>query len=77
MMNLLSVANEQVLANQKLARVEVSVTAASELIGVTSGFGYEWKDGSLGWDITTGDFYALKADGTWYNQDGTGALSNG
>ena len=31
--------------------------------------------GSIAWDISTGDFYALNSEGTWYKQDGSGAYA--
>lgn len=50
------------------ARVEIAVDSASEL--VTEYKGITFTQGSIAWDISTGDFYGLDSSGTWYKQGG-------
>lgn len=50
---------------------EISVSSPSEL-AVTHGE-YTFTEGSIAWDIKTGDFYGLADDGNWYKQDGSDA----
>lgn len=52
---------------------EISVSSPSEL-AVQHGE-YTFTEGSIAWDISTGDFYGLAADGSWYKQDGSGAYT--
>lgn len=48
------------------ARCEIAVDAASEL--ATTVGRYTLTEGSLAWDISTGDIYGLKSNGTWVKQ---------
>ena len=47
-------------------RAEISVSDASEL-ATTSG-NYTFVEGSIAWDISTGDFYGLDSSGEWIKQ---------
>ena len=51
---------------------ELIVSSTSEL-ATTDGTTI-FTDGSVAWDVTTGNFYGLY-NGTWYNQDGSGAVT--
>ncbi len=51
---------------------ELDVDTATELPSREYGE-YILAMGSIAWDISTGDFYALDSEGTWYKQDGSGA----
>ena len=42
------------------------ISAASELVTSTSSF--EFTEGSIAWDINTGDCYGLKSSGDWVKQ---------
>lgn len=53
-------------------RAQISVDSAAEL--PTEINGNVLTMGSLAWVVRTGDFYALDSTGTWYNQNGSGAL---
>lgn len=58
---------------RSLNRVELCVDSASELPAVNAFDSMLMFQGSVAWDVSTGDFYGLGSDGTWYKQDGTGA----
>jgi len=58
---------------RSLNRVELCVDSASELPAVDAFDNMLLAQGSIAWDVSTGDFYGLGSDGTWYKQDGTGA----
>ena len=73
MAQLLNKCGDTYIEGKKAARCEVKLDDLSELSTLTEIDGYTMVDGSIAWDIETGDFYALK-DGTWYNQDGSGEL---
>lgn len=51
-------------------RMEICVDTASDLPTVNSITGHKIAQGSIAWDVSTGDFYGLKSDGTWVNQSG-------
>ncbi len=53
---------------------ELMIDSASELPSQEYA-GYVLDMGSIAWDISTGDFYALTSEGTWYKQDGSGAYT--
>lgn len=53
---------------------ELMIDSASELPSQEYA-GYVLDMGSIAWDISTGDFYALNSEGTWYKQDGSGAYT--
>lgn len=53
---------------------ELMIDSASELPSREYA-GYVLDMGSIAWDISTGDFYALNSEGTWYKQDGSGAYT--
>ena len=55
--------------NGKMVGVaEISVASSSEL--ATSNGNYIFTEGSIAWDISTGDFYGLEG-GTWHKQNDT------
>lgn len=60
-------------SGRSVNRVEIDVDSASDLPAADDIDGILLYQGSIAWDISTGDFYGLKSDGTWYKQDGTGA----
>jgi hypothetical protein len=53
---------------------DLMIDSASELPSQEYA-GYVLDMGSIAWDISTGDFYALNSEGTWYKQDGSGAYT--
>lgn len=56
-------------------RMELDVDSASELPSVDFMQGHKLCQGSIAHDISTGNFYAIDSQGTWYAQDGTGAVT--
>jgi hypothetical protein len=54
-------------------RAEIICDSASDLPNADSIDGIELSVGSIAWAIDTGAFYGLSSEGTWYNQDGSGA----
>ena len=54
-------------------RAEISVSDTSEL--ATMSGDYTFVEGSVAWDISSGDFYGLNSSGEWINQNGTGTYS--
>lgn len=52
-------------------RMEICVDAASDLPSADGITGCKIAQGSIAWDVSTGDFYGMKSDGTWVNQSGT------
>lgn len=71
MAELLQKDGDTIIGGHKAARCDIRLDSLSELSTLTEIDGYTLKDGSLAWDVETGNWYALK-NGTWYNQDGTG-----
>lgn len=51
-------------------RMEICVDTASDLPSADGITGCKIAQGSIAWDVSTGDFYGLKSDGTWVNQSG-------
>ena len=54
---------------------ELDMDTAEDLPDVDGIDGCILSVGSIAWDISTGDFYALSSEGTWYKQDGSGAYT--
>jgi hypothetical protein len=55
--------------NKDVARFEISVNSASELPAKDGGIpGAIIDEGSIAWDIDTGDFYGMKESGVWKKQ---------
>ncbi|MBP5378330.1 MAG: hypothetical protein J6Y64_02175 [Ruminococcus sp.] len=54
-------------------RMELEIDAASELPEPDFLDGILLYQGSIAHDISTGDFYSMDSEGTWYKQDGSGA----
>ena len=55
-------------------RMEICVDAASDLPTVNSITGCKIAQGSIAWDVSTGDFYGMSSTGEWVNQsDGANA----
>lgn len=57
----------------KAVRMELDIDTAAELPENDFIDGYLLWQGSIAHDISTGDFYAIDSEGTWYAQDGSGA----
>ena len=74
MIKILTLHSEGITNGKINARCDISVADSSELATETDNTVF--TDGSIAWDISTGDFYGL-ANGSWYKQDGTGAYSSG
>lgn len=53
--------------------MELDISSASELPEPDFTDGKLLYQGSIAHDISTGDFYSIDSEGTWYNQDGSGA----
>lgn len=53
--------------------MELDVGEASELPQADFIDGKLLYQGSIAHDISTGDFYCIDSEGTWYAQDGSGA----
>ena len=53
--------------------MELDIDSASELPEPDFTDGKLLYQGSIAHDISTGDFYCIDSEGTWYNQDGSGA----
>lgn len=58
-----------------VVKVEIDIDSAEDLSAVDELSGRKLYMGSIAWDISTGDFYALNSEGTWYKQDGSGAYT--
>nr|DAU28134.1 MAG TPA: hypothetical protein [Caudoviricetes sp.] len=57
-------------SNLRVERMELCVDAASDLPTVNSITGCKIAQGSIAWDISTGDFYGMSSTGEWINQSG-------
>ena len=53
--------------------IELDIGSASELPTPDFIDGKYLYQGSIAHDVSTGDFYCIDSEGTWYNQDGSGA----
>lgn len=58
-----------------VVKAELDCDTAADLPAADGIGGRELLMGSIAWDISTGDFYALNSEGTWYKQDGSGAYT--
>lgn len=58
-----------------LTRCEICVDTAEELPDIYDFSGKKLAQGSIAWDISTGDLYGLNSSGEWYNQNGDGAAN--
>ena len=58
-----------------VVKVEIDIDSAEDLPAVDELSGRKLYMGSIAWDVSTGDFYALNSEGTWYKQDGSGAYT--
>ena len=58
-----------------VVKVEIDIDSAEDLPVVDELSGTKLYMGSIAWDVSTGDFYALNSEGTWYKQDGSGAYT--
>lgn len=68
MFKILKSITEKVDNGTVYCRVEVAVDSAASL--VTELPGRKFTSASIGWDLSTGDFYRL-LEGTWYKQGET------
>lgn len=55
-----------------VCRMELDVDSAAELPEADFMDDHLLAQGSIAHDISTGDFYCIDSEGTWYNQDGSG-----
>ena len=53
--------------------MELDVGSASELPEADFMEDHLLYQGSIAHDVSTGDFYCIDSEGTWYAQDGSGA----
>ena len=58
-----------------VVKAELDCDTAADLPAADGIGGRELLMGSIAWDISTGDFYALNSEGKWYKQDGSGAYT--
>ena len=56
-------------------RMEICVDAASDLPTVNSITGCIIAQGSISWDVSTGDFYGMTSTGEWVNQSGASSTA--
>ena len=54
----------------RVERMEICVDTASDLPTVNSIPGCKIAQGSIAWDVSTGDFYGMSSTGDWINQSG-------
>lgn len=54
-------------------RMELELDSVSDLPEADFMEGHLLYQGSIAHDISTGDFYCIDSEGTWYNQDSSGA----
>jgi hypothetical protein len=59
--------------NVNIVRMELDVGSVEELPSADFMAGHRLYQGSIAHDVSTGAFYAIDSNGTWYNQDGSGA----
>ncbi|MCI5816467.1 hypothetical protein [Ruminococcus sp.] len=55
---------------KSVERMEICVDAASDLPTVNSIPGCKIAQGSIAWDVSTGDFYGMASTGEWIIQSG-------
>lgn len=55
-------------SNLRVERMEICVDAAADLPTVNSITGCKIAQGSIAWDVSTGDFYGMTSTGDWINQ---------
>lgn len=60
--------------NIVVERMEMDVDSVTELPSTDFIQGHRLCQGSLAHDISTGAFYAIDSEGTWFAQDGSGAV---
>lgn len=64
---------------KSVERLELALDSAADLPAAENGTviidGRVAAQGSIAWDISTGDFYGLNSSGEWINQNGTGTYS--
>ena len=58
--------------SKSVVLAEICVDSAEELPNADGITGRILVQGSLAWDISTGDFYGLNSSGEWINQTGGG-----
>ncbi len=70
---MISIRNEKFIKyenNKSVMRMEIDVDSAEELPAKDYFSGRTLYQGSIAWDISTGDLYGFKSTGEWVNQDG-------
>lgn len=69
---MLSIRKSEVLEigtnGESVERMEIDVDTASDLPAADDFEGKLIAQGSIAWDISTGDFYGMQGDGTWVVQ---------
>lgn len=55
---------------KSVERMEICVDAASDLPSADGITGCMIAQGSIAWDVSTGDFYGMTSTGEWVNQSG-------
>ena len=55
---------------KSVERMEICVDAASDLPSAGGITGCMIAQGSIAWDVSTGDFYGMTSTGEWVNQSG-------
>ena len=65
---------------RSVERLELALDTSADLPGTQNGevvaSGRVATQGSIAWDISTGDFYGLNSSGEWINQNGTGTYNS-
>lgn len=64
----------KMVEDARAVRVELDVDSVDDLPDADAVSGYLLWQGSIAHDISTGDFYCIDSEGTWYAQDGSGAV---
>lgn len=79
---MVSIRNERYIRGEEVEGIIKSVVVAelncdtsSDLPAVDGLAGRILAQGSIAWDISTGDFYGLSSDGVWNNQGGSSSDS--
>lgn len=71
-MKMLSIRKSEVLEigtnGESVERMEIDVDTSSDLPNADAFAGKIIAQGSIAWDISTGDFYGMAGDGTWVVQ---------
>ena len=75
---MISIRNEKFIAYENglsVVRMEIDVDSAEELPAKDYFSGRTLYQGSIAWDISTGDFYGMTSSGEWILQKRTNSVS--